>query len=93
MLSRWRGSRYPLATEFLSWLKKRERQLEHPLISQVADLIGADSKEIIFTSGATESNNMAIKGVAGFYKVRDGIESRHLEWRRTAGQMASQSCL
>ena len=37
---------------------------------QVADLIGADPKEIIFTSGATESNNMAIKGVANFYKDR-----------------------
>ena len=35
---------------------------------QVANLIGASSKEIIFTSGATESNNMAIKGVAHFYK-------------------------
>jgi len=36
--------------------------------SHVADLIGADAKEIIFTSGATESNNIAIKGVAHFYK-------------------------
>lgn len=35
---------------------------------QVASLIGADAKEIVFTSGATESNNMAIKGVAHFYK-------------------------
>ncbi|MCK9258766.1 MAG: IscS subfamily cysteine desulfurase [Azoarcus sp.] len=35
---------------------------------QVAALVGADSKEIIWTSGATESNNLAIKGAAHFYK-------------------------
>lgn len=34
---------------------------------QVGDLIGANSKEIVFTSGATESNNLAIKGVAQMY--------------------------
>jgi cysteine desulfurase len=33
----------------------------------IANLIGADAKEIIFTSGATESNNMSIKGVARFF--------------------------
>ena len=37
---------------------------------QVAALIGASGKEIVFTSGATESNNLAIKGVAAMYKKK-----------------------
>ena len=37
---------------------------------QIADLIGANSKEIVFTSGATESNNLAIKGVVEMYAER-----------------------
>jgi len=37
---------------------------------QVADLINADPREIVWTSGATESDNLAIKGAAHFYKTR-----------------------
>ncbi len=38
--------------------------------SQVADLVGADPREIVWTSGATESNNLAIKGIAHSYEKR-----------------------
>ncbi|AGJ02350.1 Cysteine desulfurase protein IscS/NifS [Rickettsia prowazekii str. Breinl] len=43
--------------------------------SMVAKVIGADSKEIIFTSGATESNNLVIKGIAKFYGNKKNILS------------------
>ncbi len=51
-------------THALGW--KAEEMVEIAR-RQVADLIKADPKEIFFTSGATESNNIAIKGVAHFY--------------------------
>ena len=51
-------------THALGW--KAEEMVEIAR-KQVADLIAADPKEIFFTSGATESNNLAIKGVAHFY--------------------------
>ena len=46
-----------------------ERGVEHAR-EQVAKLIGCTAKEIIFTSGATESNNLAIKGIAEMYRER-----------------------
>lgn len=42
---------------------------------QVADLLGADPKEVIFTSGATESNNLAIKGAASMYAKKPAGET------------------
>ena len=47
--------------------------------TQVADLIGADPREIVWTSGATESINLALKGAAQFYKGK----GRHLITLRT----------
>src|SRR5213080_4188910 len=37
---------------------------------QIADLIGTNAKELVFTSGATESDNLAIKGVAEMYREK-----------------------
>jgi cysteine desulfurase len=45
---------------------------------QVAELVNADPKEIVWTSGATESDNLAIKGVAHFY----GKKGKHIEERK-----------
>uniref|UniRef100_A0A3Q3X6W4 Cysteine desulfurase n=1 Tax=Mola mola TaxID=94237 RepID=A0A3Q3X6W4_MOLML len=55
---------------------------------QVADLIGADPREIIFTSGATESNNMAIKGVGRFYQSK----KRHVITTQTEHKCVLDSC-
>jgi cysteine desulfurase len=56
----------------------------------IADLIGADPKEIIFTSGATESNNMSIKGVARFFK-RAGTK-KHIITSQTEHKCVLDSC-
>ena len=55
---------------------------------QVADIIGANPKEVIFTSGATESNNLAIKGVAGFYKDK----KNHIVTVRTEHKCVLDTC-
>jgi len=55
---------------------------------KVADLIHADAKDIIFTSGATESNNIALKGVARFYKER----KKHIITTVTEHKCVLDSC-
>lgn len=54
----------------------------------IASLIGADPKEIIFTSGATESNNMSIKGVARFYSGK----KKHIITSQTEHKCVLDSC-
>ncbi|MGQ3050593.1 MAG: IscS subfamily cysteine desulfurase [Roseateles sp.] len=52
-----------------AWGWEAEEAVEKARV-QVAELIGADPREIVWTSGATESNNLALKGAAQFYKTR-----------------------
>jgi cysteine desulfurase len=54
----------------------------------VADLIGADPREIVWTSGATESNNLAIKGAAGFYKTK----GKHIITVKTEHKAVLDTC-
>lgn len=55
---------------------------------EVASLVGANPKEIIFTSGATETNNMVVKGVAMFYKARKD----HIITTQTEHKCVLDSC-
>jgi cysteine desulfurase len=55
---------------------------------QVAALIGASGKEIVWTSGATESDNLAIKGVAEFYKDR----GNHIVTAQTEHKAVLDAC-
>ena len=55
---------------------------------QVADLIGADPREIVWTSGATESNNLALKGAAHFYKTK----GKHLITVKTEHKAVLDTC-
>lgn len=54
----------------------------------IADLIAADPKEVIFTSGATESNNMSLKGVAHFYRSK----KNHIITTQTEHKCVLDSC-
>ncbi|CDS54923.1 Cysteine desulfurase, IscS subfamily [Polaromonas sp. CG9_12] len=55
---------------------------------QVAALIGADPREIVWTSGATESNNLALKGAAHFYKTK----GKHLITVKTEHKAVLDTC-
>jgi cysteine desulfurase len=80
------GKMIPYLTEFFGnpasrshafgW--KAEEAVEEAR-GHVAALIGADPKEIVWTSGATEGNNLAIKGAANFYKTK----GKHLITQKT----------
>jgi cysteine desulfurase len=65
----WPGHFGNPASRSHAWGWEAEEAVEKAR-AQVADLIGADPREIVWTSGATESNNLALKGAAQFYKAR-----------------------
>ena len=56
--------------------------------NQVADLINADPREIVITSGATESNNLAIKGAANFYNKK----GKHIITCKTEHKAVLDTC-
>lgn len=56
--------------------------------NQVADLINADPREIVITSGATESNNLAIKGAANFYSKK----GKHIITCKTEHKAVLDTC-
>jgi cysteine desulfurase len=70
-----------------AWGWEAEEVVEKSRV-QVAELIGADPREIVWTSGATESNNLAIKGAAHFYKTR----GKHIVTVKTEHKAVLDTC-
>jgi len=89
------GKMIPYLTEFFGnaasrshafgW--KAEEAVEEAR-GHVAALLNADPKEIVWTSGATEGNNLAIKGAANFYKTK----GRHLITQKTEHKAVLDTC-
>ncbi|MCB1728580.1 MAG: aminotransferase class V-fold PLP-dependent enzyme, partial [Gammaproteobacteria bacterium] len=63
-------------------------QLVDEARANVAALVGADPKEIVWTSGATESDNLAIKGAAHFYQK----QGRHIITLKTEHKAVLDTC-
>lgn len=60
--------------------------------AKVASLVGASPKEIVFTSGATESNNISIKGAARFYGMKGAKHRKHVVTTQTEHKCVLDSC-
>jgi cysteine desulfurase len=70
-----------------AWGWEAEAAVEKARV-QVAELIGADPREIVWTSGATESDNLALKGAAHFYKTR----GKHIVTVKTEHKAVLDTC-
>jgi cysteine desulfurase len=70
-----------------AWGWEAEEAVENAR-AQVAGLVGADPREIVWTSGATESNNLALKGAAHFYKTR----GKHIVTVKTEHKAVLDTC-